>query len=464
MAVKLAEAYVEITARMDKLNTQLATAKGTIGQWATGLSAMVGGVAVFAAIERGFERIAAASMESAKAIQAMNLALGSSGRGGSADQFDKLSESFKALGQDDEPIKQVIATIANLSKASVADIERATAAAVGLSQVLGVGLPEATKAILKAQQGNVSLLGRMGVEFEEGATDAEKLQRVFDLAEKGIDQLAAKSTSFLGLWERAKMAIGDALEGLGGVFAEGQGNSVSELQAKLKNVYAQINAQGGYAQAMANEGEGYGLTDQARELETALSAAYAAQAKVREARDKAAASAEGRAAEADYARRYRSPISGAIGDAAGGLNSGVRGGIGAAGAALRGLMDRINSNAGDPTGGGRNARLARAYERALADAADLMGQLPGATDALASVRARIADYGMGEGRAFGQQLYNRDTFSGAPTGAIARIQLPNFGGMTASVDVPRDMLKELREQTKKLEGIRTELANLGVAP
>lgn len=151
-----------------------------------------------------------------------------------------LTQAFKTQGLSViENIPHLTAYALSLSRISLADhtaiegaqkllvsvgglrgegLDRATKAALDLSSALGMDLNSAAEAIAKAANGSVREFTRLGVKFQQNATDAEKLNTVLDFidrrfggaAQAQVETMAGKVDQLTKSWRELEEAIGNA--------------------------------------------------------------------------------------------------------------------------------------------------------------------------------------------------------------------------------------------------------------
>ena len=86
---------------------------------------------------------------------------------------DFASEIQRTTAFEDDAVISTAAYIQSLARLDTEGLQRATEAAINLSAVLGIDLDSASAIVAKAAEGNTVALGKLGIQFEKGKTDAE---------------------------------------------------------------------------------------------------------------------------------------------------------------------------------------------------------------------------------------------------------------------------------------------------
>lgn len=94
-------------------------------------------------------------------------------------------------------------------------LKQATIAAIGLSKAYGIDLQAAMLLVSKAAAGNTASMGRYGIVFKEGMTDAEKFNQVLEIGRQKFAMAEAETQTFAGRIAQLSNAWGDAKEQLG---------------------------------------------------------------------------------------------------------------------------------------------------------------------------------------------------------------------------------------------------------
>jgi len=238
---KFGEAFVEIRARLDKLQQNLNTAKMQVSSASRKMSARLSAVgkslsrgiraavpvirnAALAATAAmaGFVAVmvkavkAASAQEKADVELAESLKLaGDNTRGAIQDmkQFASAMQAVTTVG--DEALQPIIALGANLSGLTRGPLKTLTIAAIGLSRRLGVDLKAAMLLLARAVKGEFTTFSRYGIKLDETATAQEKLNQVMGFGIEGFKLAKAEATTLSGQMEQLKNALGDVFEGVG---------------------------------------------------------------------------------------------------------------------------------------------------------------------------------------------------------------------------------------------------------
>ena len=177
---------------------------------------LVAGAAYFGA--RGLGRALASSIrlagEQEQAERQLATAIGHTSRAllAQASAFQKQSE------HGDEVIIGMMALASNMGIAED-QLAATTQTAIGLSEAFNLDLNMSMKAAAAAMQGDTQQLTRYIPLLRSTKDEAEKLAIVMSGAERGWLQSIANTETMAGKMNQAKMAIGDAGEVIGGLFA-----------------------------------------------------------------------------------------------------------------------------------------------------------------------------------------------------------------------------------------------------
>jgi len=133
--------------------------------------------------------------------------------------LDQASALQKVSKHGDEEIIALQALASNMGIAED-QIGDATEMAIGLSEALNLDLNMAMKAAAGAIQGDTNMLTRYIPLLKTTTDQSEKLAIVQKTAAKGLKQSADSTETVAGQMTQASMAIGDAGEAIGELFAE----------------------------------------------------------------------------------------------------------------------------------------------------------------------------------------------------------------------------------------------------
>jgi hypothetical protein len=186
-----------------KLNlaAKLATVVGVVG------SALFGKASIDAAIE------------SERAVQAFNNALGRTGQftQEASQRFQEFASGLQSsTGFADEAILGVATRIQNLAQLSAPELERTTKVALDLSKALGIDLEQAATLVGKAANGQVSAFTRLGIEIRKGRTDAETFDNALRTLEARFGGASAAAlNTYAGATQNLSNSFGDIFEEFG---------------------------------------------------------------------------------------------------------------------------------------------------------------------------------------------------------------------------------------------------------
>lgn len=160
-----------------------------------------------------------AAVESEKAIQAFNNALGRTGQFSedASLKFQSFAAQLQAsTGFADEAILGVATKIQNLAQLSGPELEKTTKLTLDLSKALGIDLEQAATLVGKAAIGQVSAFNRLGIEIQKGKTDSETFANALSVLESrfGGASSAALNT-FAGATQNLGNSVGEILEAFG---------------------------------------------------------------------------------------------------------------------------------------------------------------------------------------------------------------------------------------------------------
>lgn len=182
---------------------------GTAGRWAfVGTSVALG----FATKEFAQSTIAAAKLEDA-------FSRAGDASGMYKQQIETLADELRdMLGLQDETTKELAAMAASMG-APAASIGKLVKDAISLSEVAGIGLPQALKFSVGAGEELYDLLGRMNPRIRAAKDEQEKAAIVQAMLANGWQQAQARANTFGGTLERLKAASSESAEALGGAVA-----------------------------------------------------------------------------------------------------------------------------------------------------------------------------------------------------------------------------------------------------
>jgi len=136
------------------------------------------------------------------------------------EKYLALADSLAELtGQDHGAWVDVLARLTQFGAASE-NIDKHAEAVKNLAGVLDGDLNSAALLVSRAIQGNFSAFRRWGIQLDENATQAERLDSLYrQLAQRGGGQLEAQSKTLSGQFKRVSVATQDVAESIGGLIA-----------------------------------------------------------------------------------------------------------------------------------------------------------------------------------------------------------------------------------------------------
>lgn len=206
---------------IDKLAT------GGIPRLAKSIGGLAAGYASIGGAVDILKKAVANAIEAERATNALTQAVRAQGQD-VARVVPHLTKYAEALSQaalaSDEAIMGAQKTLVSVGGLSGKALDAATRSALDLSAGMGIELTEAATMVAKAAQGTVTAFSRLGAEFREGSTDAEK----FEAATRWITArfggaAAAEIETTAGAIHELNEAVGELLETLGQSALGGKG-------------------------------------------------------------------------------------------------------------------------------------------------------------------------------------------------------------------------------------------------
>lgn len=171
-------------------------------------------VAAFGFIAGGVTDFNNAEASAAKLAQAMQ-ANGEASQQ-SIDANVALTDSMeKRLNVEAETIQALMSEAANLGVAND-KLDETAAAAIGLSEAMGVSLETGLKNARLAAEGNFKAFEKNIPAIKNMSTAEEKLAAVLELSNKGLEQKETRAQSAAGASERLSIKLGNLAETIGG--------------------------------------------------------------------------------------------------------------------------------------------------------------------------------------------------------------------------------------------------------
>jgi len=194
----------------------------------TGLLAVAGGVGA----------IVYEAAQHEEASRKLSSALETVGEKG-GDAFKSLSDLADKI-QDttvysSEAAMDIMAYAVNLG-VTKDNMEEVVDGAIGLSEVLGMDLQSALRAVVAAEHGQFTMLERQLPALRDAKTDAEKLAVVQDLMARGFKQATDKGDTLVGKITQLKNIFGDLLAAIGQTIFKTSdwGGTLDALKDKIK--------------------------------------------------------------------------------------------------------------------------------------------------------------------------------------------------------------------------------------
>ncbi len=99
-------------------------------------------------------------------------------------------------------------------------LQRATVAAMGLSEAYGMNLNQAMQLVARAASGNTTRLAQMGIEIDQSADSAGRFEQVLAMGERQFAQAEARTGTFAGRMAQLRNAFDDARKQAGEMVIE----------------------------------------------------------------------------------------------------------------------------------------------------------------------------------------------------------------------------------------------------
>lgn len=220
-AEKIGDAYVEIAARMQGFQTQLAQAESRFSRFGARLRAIAHrtAVAVGSALASGMAVSLRAMMKQEEAEVMLAAALRAHG-----DAVGYLMPKLKALAAEmqrqtvygDEEVLTLMAMLRNLGVLP-AQMEAATKAAIGLREALGgtMDLRMAARYVALAMQGEFTMLRRYIPAVREAKDKTQMLAAFTEFVSRGFEVAKGRTESTAGAMAQMKNVVGDLAESIG---------------------------------------------------------------------------------------------------------------------------------------------------------------------------------------------------------------------------------------------------------
>lgn len=160
-----------------------------------------------------------AASESQDALNSLNLALSQTGilteeNSKSIQDFAEQIQATTAI--EDDAVISTAAYIQTLARLDTEGLKRATQAAIDLSAALGIDLESASSIVAKSAEGNTAALGKLGIQFQKGKTEAETFANVLTVLETRFGgSAAAQVKTFSGAVSQLSNVFNSLQENVG---------------------------------------------------------------------------------------------------------------------------------------------------------------------------------------------------------------------------------------------------------
>ncbi|TAL42571.1 MAG: hypothetical protein EPN91_07965, partial [Salinibacterium sp.] len=192
-------------------------AGGGIGSWTSALGGSrlvaIGAAAAVGGVILGLKGAAEAAIAEEKNIAKLDAALKANipGWDGNRDAIDRRIEAGERLAFSDDEQRASLALLVGATK-DVSKAQALQATAMDLARLKGIGLEEASTALIKVEGGQYRALKALGIQLRDGATATEALAAVQKVA-RGQAEAYADTTA--GAMESLGLVIDDLQEDIG---------------------------------------------------------------------------------------------------------------------------------------------------------------------------------------------------------------------------------------------------------
>jgi hypothetical protein len=235
-AKKIADAYVEISARQQRLDADLNSARGKLSRFVThhrglfkemfagigkGLLAgagIAGGIAAFTSLEAAIHHVVGAALEAEASEIKLAATLRSTGNEvhDNVETFNHLADQLRDTASvDRETTRSLVALALNLG-ITADKAGTFVRAAIGLAEATGGDATSAMEALAKAANGSFRALEKQFPALKKLKTEEEKLDAVQVMAERGLAQRVAQLDGAKGSLDQLKLSTHELAESLGG--------------------------------------------------------------------------------------------------------------------------------------------------------------------------------------------------------------------------------------------------------
>lgn len=208
--------FEKSTAKIDSALDKTATKSQKVGKVID--KAAAGAALAFAAAGAGALKLAQGAAEDEQAAAALAKTLQNTA-GATKSQIaateDWITAQGKALGVADDQLRPALSALATAT-GDVGEAQRLTALAMDVSAGSGKSLEAVTAALVRAQNGSVGGLSRLGIATKDASGKTKDFATLQDeLAKKFGGQAATAADTMAGKMGRAKLALAEAGETIG---------------------------------------------------------------------------------------------------------------------------------------------------------------------------------------------------------------------------------------------------------
>jgi hypothetical protein len=208
-----------ISGSLDKLGLKAKTNSGLMGKLGTATGGLINPTALLTtgifALGGALLGAGKAAIDEEKNVAKLTASLRANivGWNGNTDAIEQMITSREELAFSDDDLRNSLALLVGATH----DVNEAFAIqydAMNLARYSGRSLDDATKALIKTNEGSNRLLKELGITISEDATQAQILSEVERVT---AGQAVAYAETHAGAWEKIGIKIGDATEGIGGL-------------------------------------------------------------------------------------------------------------------------------------------------------------------------------------------------------------------------------------------------------
>lgn len=222
----------EVEKSIDGLGSQITSFGKTAGL-------AIGGFFAASKMIDFFQSAEAAAIESEKAVKQFNFTLKAAGvfSEQASQGFRNYASSLqKVTGIQDEAILAGASTLIQIGELSGTALNRTVVASLDLAAARGIDVASAFEMVARAAQGNVMPFAKLGVEFKNNATDAEKFAQVLGFIETKMTGAAQENLKgYSGALLELKNTWGDLVEEIGNAIINSE-TSTKSIQLLTESI------------------------------------------------------------------------------------------------------------------------------------------------------------------------------------------------------------------------------------